>query len=135
MKILSFVFVLTLFAACKGGAGKTDPNDTSSTQAVVNRGGSNDAIKDEMGDRLIAANDCLTCHQIKMKSFGPSYQEVANKYDYNQGNIENLAHRIIKGGKGLWGQNAMTPHPQLTQQEAEKMVAYILTLRDSTATK
>ena len=115
MKVNLTIALCILLVACKGGAGKTDVNDTSATQQIVNRGGSNVAAADESGDRLIAANDCLTCHQINMKSFGPSYKQIAEKYENNQGNIENLADRIIKGGKGLWGQNAMTPHPQLTQ--------------------
>ena len=48
------------------------------------------------------------------KAFGPSYQQIANRYENNQGNVENLADKISKGGKGLWGQNMMTPHPNIT---------------------
>lgn len=133
MKLNLIAAALILFAACKGGAGKTDINDTSSTQAIVNRGGTNIDSANETGDRLIAANDCLTCHQIKMQGMGPSYLQIANRYDFNQGNIENLSLKIIRGGKGLWGQNYMTPHPNLPQPQAQEMVRYILSLRDTTA--
>ena len=68
------------------------------------------------------------------KAFGPSYAQIANKYESNQGNVENLADRIIKGGKGLWGQNAMTPHPNLPVPQAQEMVKYILSLRDTSGT-
>ena len=66
---------------------------------------------------------------------GPSYKQIADKYDLNQGNIENLADKIIKGGKGLWGNAAMNAHPQLSEPQAQEMVRYILTLRDANSTK
>jgi cytochrome c len=133
MKYNIIISALFLFAACKGGTGKTDVNDTSTTQAISNRGGTNVDSVNESGDRLIAANDCLTCHKIGQQSFGPSYEQIANRYDNNQGNIDNLADRIIRGGKGLWGQNEMTPHRNLTHAQAQTMVRYILSLRDSSS--
>jgi len=122
---LAFSFAI---AACNSGAGKTNASDSANaTQAIINTGGtSNDSAGN--GSKLIAVNDCLTCHKINEKSFGPSYMQIAEKYDFNQGNIENLADRIIKGGKGLWGENAMNPHPNLTEPEAQAMCRYILSL-------
>jgi cytochrome c len=130
------VAAIVLFAACKSGTGKTAKSDSSNaTQAIENMGGTSiDSARGSTGANLIAANDCLTCHKINEKSFGPSYKQIADKYQLNQGNLENLAERIIKGGKGLWGQNAMTPHPALSETAAERMAQYILSLRDSTGT-
>ena len=130
------IAAIIFFVACKGGTGKTEKNDTTAIglQPIVNAGGTNIDSANESGDRLIAANDCLTCHHIDSKAFGPSYTEIANRYDDNQGNIENLAHRIIKGGKGLWGQNAMTPHPNISFPQAQQMARYILTLRNASDT-
>ncbi len=134
MKNVLTVMAIIFFAACKSGAGKTHGSDSANaTQAIINTGGKGvDSASGTQGASLIAANDCLTCHKINEKSTGPSYQQIADKYQLNQGNIENLSDRIIKGGKGLWGQNAMTPHPALSEADAEQMVHYILSLRDST---
>lgn len=134
----SLVALLIFFAACKGGAGKTGDaaNDVTkdSTQTIVNGGGTNIDSASEPGQRLIAANDCFTCHQIDKENIGPSYTRIANHYDYNDGNVENLAHKIVKGGKGLWGKNVMTPHPNLSQPDAQQMVRYIFTLKNSSDT-
>jgi cytochrome c len=137
MKSKWIVAAVLLFTACKSGTGKTAASDSANaTQAIINTGGTSvDSAKNISGANLIASNDCLTCHKIDEKSFGPSYKQIADKYELNEGNLENLSDRIIKGGKGLWGQNAMTPHTALSEQQAEEMVRYILLLRDSTSLK
>lgn len=133
MKSYFILLSAVIFLSCSGGAGKSTKSDAT-TDAIVNTGGTAvDSSQNLTGINLIASNDCLTCHKIAEQSFGPSYQQVADRYALNQGNVENLAGRIIKGGKGLWGQNAMTPHPNLTEPQAQEMVKYILSLRGSAA--
>lgn len=126
-----------LLAACGAGTGETSKSDsTNPTRDLQNTGGTEiDTAQNVSGSQLIAGNDCLSCHKINEKSFGPSYQQIANRYENNQGNVQNLASRIITGGKGLWGQNAMTPHPNVTEPQAQSMVKYILSLRDTTNAK
>lgn len=107
-----------------------DQQATSPTDSLVNSSAS--AAKDsayQTGAKLVAGNDCLTCHKIDQKSIGPSYDSIAYKYEMNQGNIENLAHKIIVGGYGRWGTVAMTPHPNVTEPDAQEMVKYVLSLR------
>ena len=41
-----------------------------------------------------------------------------------------LSDKIIKGGGGVWGEQPMAAHPQVTKAEATEMVKYILTLAD-----
>jgi len=137
MKYNVLIAAIILFAACKSGTGKTAASDTAGAvqNNIVNTGGVGiDSAQNMSGSNLIAANDCLTCHKINEKSTGPSYEQVADKYEMNQGNIENLADRIIKGGKGLWGDAAMTPHPNLSEPQAQAMAKYILSLRNSSDT-
>lgn len=85
-----------------------------------------------IGKRLIEYSDCKSCHQIDQKSIGPTYKDVAGKYA-NQAPaiIQTLTDRIINGGGGVWGDVDMAAHPQLSQQEVEQMVKYILTLGTS----
>ena len=80
------------------------------------------------GLKLIQGSDCLACHQLDRKSIGPSYTEVAQKY---RGDVEAMARLVKKvkgGGSGVWGEVMMPPHPQLADDDAQKMVAYILSL-------
>ncbi len=79
------------------------------------------------GKTLIAGMDCLTCHKEDAPLVGPSYKDVAAKY--TEADIEMLANKIIDGGVGNWGQIPMTPHAGLSQENAKKMVEYILTLK------
>lgn len=130
MKIFASFILLSFLSACGAGTGETSKSDSAiGLQPIVNAGGTNIDSANEPGSRLIAANDCLTCHKLNQKDFGPSYQQIANRYENNQGNVENLADKIIKGGKGLWGQNEMKPHPNVTEPQAQEMARYILSLR------
>ena len=85
------------------------------------------ATPEEEGKALIAGSDCLTCHKEDAKLVGPSYQEVANKY--TEADVDQLATKIIDGGKGVWGEIPMTPHSGMSKENAQKMVKYILTLK------
>lgn len=79
------------------------------------------------GLTLIEGADCLACHKIDAKLIGPSYQDVAVKY--TEKDIDQLAQKIIDGGKGNWGDIPMTPHEGLSKDDAQQMVKYILSLK------
>ncbi len=81
------------------------------------------------GKALIEASDCRTCHQDAVKVIGPSYVDVAKKYPNTPANVKMLAGKVIAGGKGVWGELPMTPHPNLSQEDAEAMVSYILSMK------
>jgi cytochrome c len=83
------------------------------------------------GKRLIDLSDCKACHAIDKKSIGPAYLDVAKKYRGKSQAVGQLADKVIKGGGGVWGEQAMSAHPQLTKTEATEMVKYILSLGDS----
>lgn len=83
----------------------------------------------EEGERLIAQSDCLACHQVDKKLVGPSYEAVAQKYEFNDKNVDYLSRKIIEGGDGVWGDIAMNPHPDLEEEEAREMARYILSLK------
>lgn len=83
----------------------------------------------DKGLTLVAQSDCLTCHKINEKLTGPSYQDIANKYEVNDANITMLAGKVIKGGSGVWGTIPMTPHDGLSEEDAKTMVKYVLSLK------
>jgi cytochrome c len=82
-----------------------------------------------VGKALTEGSDCKACHHMDQKSVGPAYIEIAKKYAAaDQKTRVHLVNKIIKGGSGVWGDLMMSPHPQLSYEEAEKMVGYILSL-------
>lgn len=81
------------------------------------------------GAKLMASSDCASCHREREKLLGPAYVAIAEKYPSTPANIAMLGKKIISGGKGNWGDIAMTPHPGLSESDAKEMVKYILTLK------
>jgi cytochrome c len=80
------------------------------------------------GAALIETSDCKTCHNEKVKTVGPAYIEIANKYAFTEASVKMLAEKVIAGGAGNWGAVPMSPHPDLMEQDAAKMVSYVLSL-------
>jgi cytochrome c len=84
----------------------------------------------QKGLALVAKNKCLTCHAIDETVTGPPYREVAKKYaSYPDTIVSHLAGKIISGGNGVWGEVSMIPHPDVSKEDAEAMVRYILLLK------
>lgn len=83
-----------------------------------------------IGKNLIEASDCKSCHQYDKTSIGPSYAAVAAKYPNSAENTGYLIGKVIKGGAGVWGDHAMSAHPQLSESDAKRMVDYILNMDD-----
>jgi len=123
-KILYTLSAAFLLVACGGGATKNER--TTATNSETKLSDNPDYAK---GLALIAGSDCLTCHKVAEKNIGPAYQDVAAKYENTDDNIEMLAGKIIKGGSGNWGAIPMTAHANLSQEDAEAMVKYILLLK------
>ncbi|MCP9770942.1 PKD domain-containing protein [Lacihabitans sp. LS3-19] len=86
-----------------------------------------------IGKRLIEKSDCAACHSKDKKSIGPAYNDIADKYKKNSSNINLLATKVISGGGGVWGEQAMAAHPSLSQSEAKDIVEYILSIKDPKA--
>ncbi|MDC6405318.1 MULTISPECIES: PQQ-dependent sugar dehydrogenase [Maribacter] len=82
------------------------------------------------GKALIDESDCLSCHRVDIRSIGPSYQEVAAKYKNDIQGQKEIAQRIISGSVGIWGEHAMSAHPDLSEQDAALIVDYIMGLND-----
>ena len=128
-KILFTLSTAILLVACGGGAtNKTSTTETTTETTTSSETKLSDNPDYTKGLALIAGSDCLTCHKVAEKSIGPAYQDVAAKYEDTDDNIEMLAGKIIKGGSGNWGAIPMTAHANLSEEDAEAMVKYILLL-------
>jgi len=130
MKKTFVIFGLALMAAaCNSNSNKSASDSTATNPAATTAPATASASTDTAGLALIKKNDCLTCHKVDQKVIGPAYQDVANKYTSSPAVIDTLANKVIKGGSGNWGTVAMSPHPNLSQSDAQEMVKYILSLK------
>jgi cytochrome c len=58
---------------------------------------------------LVVKKNCLACHQIDKRKYGP--------------------RKIRRGGTGVWGQDIMPPQPQVSAAEARTLANYVLSLQ------
>ncbi len=132
-RIIFPLAVLVLMTSC-GDNKSTEEKKETSTGTTETSTPAEPSVSDnpdyQKGLGLVAKSDCLTCHKVDEPLTGPTYRDVANKYAGMPDTIvTHLAKKIITGGAGVWGQVAMTPHPTVSQEDAEAMVKYILLLK------
>lgn len=85
------------------------------------------AMVPAMADEALAkAKNCMACHAVANKLVGPAYREVAKKYAGDKSAADKLAAKIIKGGSGVWGAVPMPANPQVSEAEAKKLAAWVL---------
>ncbi|MDP2432104.1 MAG: c-type cytochrome [Pseudomonadota bacterium] len=77
---------------------------------------------------LAQKSACMSCHQLDKKVVGPSFKDVAKKYKGDAKANDHLVTVIKKGGKGVWGPVPMPPHPQVSDDNAEKLAKWVLSL-------
>ena len=78
---------------------------------------------------LAAAKNCMACPAVDKKLVGPAYKEVAAKYAGQKDAVDKLAVKIVKGGSGVWGPVPMPANTQVSDAEAKKLAAWVLTLK------
>ncbi len=132
MKRIFLTMTVTAFLLSCGGSedkktgdGKKNSNDQKTASSDLSENPDY-----QKGLELVSKSNCLTCHKVDEALTGPKYRDVANKYAAMPDTIvRHLAGKIITGGKGVWGEVYMTPHPEVSQEDAEAMVKYILLLK------
>jgi cytochrome c len=119
--LIIFSFIAIIYAC------NNNENDRSADSATTET-----TVEDpeaEKGLALVAKSDCFTCHKVADASVGPAYEAVAARYPKNDAVVDSLAGKILHGGAGNWGSIPMTPHPDLSEDDAKSMVRYILSLK------
>ena len=136
MKKTLIVICCSLFAVACGNSndGKSKTSDSSATSSntpSVSSGSAEKALE------IIGSSDCKTCHKLheadnSVQMLGPSYDKVAAKYGPNPADstVDRIVKKIISGGNGVWGTTAaMTPHPQVSEDDLRTVVKYIMTIK------
>ena len=121
-RIFISAILLTALFSCGGGGEKKEEAATEPAVAATN------PLEDK-AMAAIAKSDCLTCHKVNETVTGPAYAEVAKKYENTEANVNMLVEKVMKGGKGNWGEVPMLAHPSLSKEDVTTMVQYILSLR------
>ena len=80
-------------------------------------------------EALAKKSNCLACHAIDTKLVGPAYKEVAAKYAGQKGAVDALAAKILKGSTGVWGAIPMPANTQVSDADAKKLAAWVLSLK------
>lgn len=78
---------------------------------------------------LATSKNCMACHAVDKKLVGPAYKEVASKYAGQKDAADKLATKIIKGGSGVWGPVPMPANTQVSEADAKKLAAWVLSLK------
>lgn len=124
-KIVATIGITFLLFACNNSSDKkSDTGEKKNTTSAM------DNPDYDAGLNLVAKSDCFTCHKLREPLVGPAYGEIAKKYENTPENISMLADKIINGGSGVWGEVQMLPHRDINKEDAEKMVKYILLLKE-----
>lgn len=97
--------------------------------------GHQEAAVSVSGKGIMLSLDCSSCHKTDSKSVGPSFMDVAKRYDKNKDAVPYLTDKIIKGGSGVWGEVAMAAHPGLSEGDAKQIVHWILSLGNPASAK
>jgi cytochrome c len=78
---------------------------------------------------LVVKKNCLACHQVDKRKYGPNFKEIAAKYADQKNAADVLAKKIRRGGTGVWGQDLMPAQPQVSAAESRALAAYVLSLK------
>jgi cytochrome c len=78
---------------------------------------------------LATSKNCTACHATERKLVGPAFKDVAAKYANDKTAVDKLASKIQKGGAGVWGPVGMPANPQVSDADAKKLAAWVLTLK------
>ncbi|MGH8498958.1 MAG: c-type cytochrome [Methylococcales bacterium] len=81
----------------------------------------------QANEKLATDSGCLACHKVDSKVVGPSFKEIAAKYEGNADAKAALIEKVKKGGSGAWGTIPMPPNsPRVSDADIETLVKWIL---------
>ncbi len=78
-------------------------------------------------EQLARQKGCMACHDIKTKKVGPSYTDIAKRYECRGDALDSLTEKTFKGGAGVWGSIPMPPQ-KIPEAEARQIVQWIISL-------
>ncbi|SMD43419.1 cytochrome c [Aquiflexum balticum DSM 16537] len=131
---IGLIAVSALTYSCGGGGSSSSTETSTSTPPPAAAPVSlEEKYKDDpvfvAGSAKAKEAGCTACHMIQRKIVGPSYADVAAKYENTEENVELLTSHVIQGNVGVWGEVPMPAHPHLSKEDVETIVRYVLILK------
>lgn len=83
-------------------------------------------VADAPGLAFIRLSNCFNCHSFNSKLIGPSLYDISKKYPATPANVALLVKRVREGATGVWGKISMPTHPELSKEQIQNMVSWIL---------
>jgi cytochrome c len=80
----------------------------------------------EPGLQHIVRSNCINCHSFNSLLIGPSFYDIGKKYHSDKATVDLLIKHIREGSTGVWGNAIMPTHPELSADETDKIVQWIL---------
>jgi len=76
--------------------------------------------------QIATKNACFGCHQVNRAVVGPSFQQIASKYQNDPSAELKLMQKIKQGGSGVWGVLPMPSHPTMNDADIKTVTQWIL---------
>jgi cytochrome c len=70
-------------------------------------------------EAAFAKAGCVACHVKDRKQVGPSFRDIAARYQGQADAVTALVGKVRAGGKGVYGPVPMPPHPPEKISDAE----------------
>ncbi len=83
-------------------------------------------FSDTVGVGSLLISNCFNCHAVKIKMAGPSFRDIAMRYQNTIKNQDLLIRHIRQGSRGIWGMETMPTHTDLNEPITRQMVKWIL---------
>lgn len=132
---IGVIALSSLAYACGGGSQESTETASNSTPAPAQetKVSLEEKYKDDpifiTGALKAKEAGCTACHMLERKVVGPSYADVAEKYENTSDNVSMLTDHVINGHVGNWGEIQMPSHPHLERSDVEDMIKYVLLLK------
>jgi cytochrome c551/c552 len=122
MPVMNSASTCALIAALitMAGCGKEIPAPTSTPSS---------SVAAAPGEALAKIKGCLVCHGVDKANLGPSFREVAKKYAGDSGAATRLIRKVKEGSNGAGGTPPMPPQAHVTDEEANTIVGWVLSLQ------
>jgi cytochrome c len=78
---------------------------------------------------LARSKNCVACHHAERRMIGPPWNAIAARYADNANAAQLLGAKVLAGGSGNWGQMPMPAQANLSPDEVDALVRYILSFK------
>lgn len=86
------------------------------------------ALSAPNAEALMRAKNCMACHSISQQAVGPSFMNIAKRYQSDSNALTTLEQSILVGSKDVWGRLPMPAMSNVSREEACVLATWILSL-------